>query len=96
LPSLMQTLSLPQNFRLTDLFFPMEQQPLLGQGLLIIEASRSRSDAPHSVGLLWTSDDPDAETLPGNTQQSQKTRHSCPRWDSNPQFQQANSRRSTP
>jgi len=38
------------------------QQPLLGQGLLIIEASQSHSDTPHSVGLLWTSDQPVAET----------------------------------
>jgi hypothetical protein len=28
----------------------------------IIEASRSRSDTRHSVGLLWTSDQPVAET----------------------------------
>jgi hypothetical protein len=40
----------------------MARQPLLGLGLLIIEASRSYSDTPHSVGLLWTSDQPDAET----------------------------------
>jgi hypothetical protein len=32
----------------------MAQQPLVGQDLLIIEASRSHSDTPHSVGLLWT------------------------------------------
>jgi len=38
------------------------RQPLVGQGLLIIEASRSRSDTPHSVVLLWTSDQSDAET----------------------------------
>jgi len=36
--------------------FTMAKQPLVGQGLLIIEVSRS-----HSVGLLWTSDQPDAE-----------------------------------
>jgi len=41
---------------------PMTQQPLKGQGLLIIEASQSHSDTPHSVGFLWTSDRPDAET----------------------------------
>ena len=35
-------------------------QLLVGQGLLIIEASRSHT--PHSVGPLWTSDQPDAET----------------------------------
>jgi len=28
----------------------------MGQGLLIVEDSRSHSDTPHSVGLLWTSD----------------------------------------
>ena len=43
-------------------FSPMAQQPLVGQGLLIIEASRSHSDTSHSVGLLWTSDQPVAET----------------------------------
>ena len=41
---------------------PMSQQPLAGQGLLIIDASPSRSDKPHSVGLLWTNDQSDAET----------------------------------
>jgi hypothetical protein len=39
----------------------MTQQPLLGQGLLIIEASRSHSDTPRSVGLLLTSDKPEAD-----------------------------------
>ena len=38
------------------------QQPILGQGLIIIEDSRSHSDKPQSVGLLWTSDQPDAES----------------------------------
>jgi hypothetical protein len=36
----------------------MAQQPLVDQSHLIIEASRSHSDTPHSVGLLWTSDQP--------------------------------------
>jgi hypothetical protein len=35
----------------------------VGQGVLIIEASRSHSDTPHSVGLLWRSDQPVAETF---------------------------------
>jgi len=34
----------------------------LSLGFLIIEASRSHSDTPHSVGLLWTSDQAEAET----------------------------------
>jgi hypothetical protein len=37
----------------------MAQQPLMGQVPLIMEASRSHSDTPHSVGLLWASDRPD-------------------------------------
>jgi len=40
---------------------PLAQQPPVGQDLLIIKASRSHSDTPHSVGLLWTSDQPNAD-----------------------------------
>jgi hypothetical protein len=40
----------------------MAQQPLVGQDLLIIVASRSHLYTPHSVGLLCISDQPDAET----------------------------------
>jgi hypothetical protein len=39
----------------------MAQQLLVDHGL-IIEASRSHSDTPHSVGLLWSSNQPDAQT----------------------------------
>jgi hypothetical protein len=35
---------------------------IVGLGLLIVEVSRSYSDTPHSVGLLWTSNRPVAET----------------------------------
>jgi hypothetical protein len=40
----------------------MVQQAVEGKGLLVIEASRSHSDTPLSVGHLWTSDQLDAET----------------------------------
>jgi len=44
------------------------QQPLVGQGFLIIEVSRPHSEAPHSVGLLCTSDRPVIEvSVPDNT-----------------------------
>jgi hypothetical protein len=43
----------------------MAQQPLVGQGLLTVEASRSHSDTSHSVGLLWKSDKPVTETSTG-------------------------------
>jgi hypothetical protein len=46
---------------------------LLGEGLLITDASRSQSDIPHSVGLLWTGDQPNAQTATWNTQHSQET-----------------------
>jgi hypothetical protein len=35
--------------------------PLVGQGYLTVEASRSYSDTQRSVGLLWNSDQPEAE-----------------------------------
>jgi hypothetical protein len=40
--------------------FPMAQQPLMGQDL-IIEASFLHSNTPHSVALLWMSEQPYAE-----------------------------------
>jgi hypothetical protein len=40
----------------------MAQQPVVDQVLLIMEASRSHADTPHSVGPLWMSDQPVAET----------------------------------
>jgi len=40
----------------------MAQEPVFRHSLHIIEASRSHSETTHSVGLLWTSDQPVAET----------------------------------
>jgi hypothetical protein len=47
-------------FKENPTFLSMAQQPPAGQGLPIFEASRSHT--PHSVGPLWTSDQPVAET----------------------------------
>jgi hypothetical protein len=44
---------------------------------------------PHSVGLLWTSDQPIAETSTWQHTTRTIDRHQCPRWGSNPQSQQA-------
>ena len=53
------------------------------------------NDAPQSVGLLWTSDRLVAET--STWQHTTCTdKHPCPRWDSNPQSQQASGCRPTP
>jgi len=51
----------------------MLQNLLIAQGLPIIEASRSHSDAPESVGLLWTLIIPTQIFAPDNTQPLQKT-----------------------
>jgi len=68
----------------------MVQQLLVSQGLLIVETSRS-----HSVGLLWTSDQPDAETSTWHHTTLTIIRHpSLPRV-SNPQCQQASGHRPT-
>jgi len=40
----------------------MVQQTLVGQVVLVKEASRSHSDTPNLVGLLWKSDQSYAET----------------------------------
>jgi hypothetical protein len=40
----------------------MAQQPSVGQGLLVIKDASDHTHTPHSVGLLWTSDQPDVET----------------------------------
>jgi len=61
----------------------------VGQGLLIIEDSQSHSDIPHSVVLLWKSDQPHAETSTWQHTTLTRDKHPCPRQDSNSQFQQA-------
>jgi hypothetical protein len=74
----------------------MAQQPQVGQGLLNTEASRSQSDTSRSVGLLWTSDEPNVETSTWQNTTHTRDIHPCHRWNSNPQSQQASGRRPTP
>jgi len=65
----------------------MAQQPLVGQGLLVVKASRSHLDSPYSVGLLWTSDQPDAETSIWQNTHTHNRRTSTPfgkMWTHNP------------
>jgi len=59
-------------------FFAISQQPLVGQGLLIIETSPSHSDTPHSLGLFWSSDQPIAETSTWHYPKLSRDRHP---WD---------------
>ena len=66
-------------------FFSMARHLLVGQGLLIIEASLSHSDTPQSIGFLWTSDQPFSGTSTWQHTTLTKDRHS------KPQSQQAES-----
>jgi hypothetical protein len=62
-------------------FFYHAAKAQVGQGLIIIEDSRSHSDTPHSVGLLWRplpANTPHSvgllwRPLPANTQHTQET-----------------------
>jgi len=74
----------------------MAQSPRVDQGLLIVEALRSHSDTPHSVGLLWASDQPVAETCTWQHTILTRDRQLGPWRDSNPQSQEARGRRPTP
>jgi len=65
----------------------------VGHGLFIHELSRSHTTTHQSVGLLWTSDQLVAETSTCKHTTLTTDRHPCPRWDSNPQSQQASGRR---
>ena len=69
---------------------------LVGLDLLFIENSWSHSEAPHSVGLLCTSDEPVAETSTWQHTTLTTDKHPRPRRDSNPQSQQASAHRFTP
>ena len=75
---------------------PLTQWPPVDLGLLIIPNSRSLFATPQSVGLLWTSDQPDAETSTWQHTTVKRDRNAWPRRDSNPQSHQANRRSPTP
>jgi hypothetical protein len=70
--------------------FFIAQQPLVGRRCLNIEASRSLSKTPHSVGLLC----PSHRLLPDNTTLT-RHKHTCSWRDSISQSQRASGRRHT-
>jgi hypothetical protein len=73
----------------------MAQQSLKGQGLLVFKASRSHSDTPVSVGLIWKSDQLVAEASTYEHTTFTTDRHPCRRRDWNPKSQHASGRRSS-
>jgi len=50
----------------------------------------------HSVGIFWKSEKSVAESFTWQLTTHKRDRHSCLRWDSNPQSQQPIGRRPTP
>jgi len=54
----------------------------------------THNDAPQSVGLPWKSDPSETSTWQHTTLTTDK--YPCPRWDSNPQSQEASGWRPTP
>jgi len=72
------------------------ERALVGQDIPTIKASRSPSDALKSVGFLWTSDQPDAETSTWQHTTFTTERYPCPRRDSNLQSQQESGDKTTP
>jgi hypothetical protein len=68
---------------------------LVGLGLLFVEVLSWNSDTIHSVSLLWTSDWTLADTSTSQHTTLTRDKHPCPRRNSNPQSQQAKSRRPT-
>jgi hypothetical protein len=59
--------------RFGTVFFSITLETVVSEGLFIIEATRSPSDTPQSVGLHWTSDCPSQRPLPDNKQCPQET-----------------------
>jgi len=70
----------------------MAQQPLMVQGLHVIENSRSYSDIPHLLGLRWARDR-SLEKRPLHDNYNTHERHPCPLRDSNSQYQQPRGRK---
>ena len=74
------------NLCLFTFFIHGATAPARGQGLLIVEASRSHSDTSHAVELLWKSDQPDTETSIRQHTTIPKYVSIPARRDSNPQY----------
>ena len=75
---------------------PLAPQPLVGKASSLSRLyDHTERDTPQSAGLLWTSDQPDAETSTWQ-QNTHKRQISTRRRDSNQQSLQAGSHRPTP
>jgi hypothetical protein len=67
------------------ILFPKAQQPIAGQGLFTKASWSHLETQTHSIGFLWTSDQPVAETYIWQQTTLTTDKHPCSRRDSNPQ-----------
>jgi len=75
----------------------LARQPQVDQASSFMRfLDHTHNDAPQSVGLLWTSDQPEAETCTWQHTTLTTDKHPLAQWDSNPQSQQASGHRLTP
>ena len=77
---------------LFSFFFSMARHPLLATAYSLFRF-RDHTQAPLSIGLLWTRNRPVKET--STWLHTTLTRYPCPRRDTNSQSQQANGHRTT-
>ena len=76
-------------------FFPVALRPDAESWPPLTGLHDNPLDTPHTVGVLRTSDRPDAETSILQRTTPTRDKHLCPRWDSHLQSQQASDRRRT-
>ena len=74
-------------------FPPIAQQAILDQDIHTGEPSRSHSDIPHFIGILWLSDQPATATSTWQHTTLTRQRHRWPLEDPKPQTQQASGHR---
>ena len=72
---------------LNENIFFVARQILIGQDVFFTESSLPHSDTPHSVKLLLTRVQPDAETATLQHTTLTRDRHPCPRQNLNPHLE---------
>ena len=80
--------NMQQEYHMPDLFFltMAQKPPQWGKASSVSRTpDHTQLDTPHSTGLLWTGDQPNAETSTWQHTTLTTDSYPCPRRDSNPQ-----------
>jgi hypothetical protein len=81
---------------INSLLLPRGNSPEWAKTSSLSRIHNHTQNASQSVGHIWTSDQPDADTSTWKHTTIIRDTDPYPRWDSNPQSPQASGRRSTP